>query len=138
MFLTPIEPKTWPLTFLVVTQERYILDTSNYTFSESLWQEEPIGWFLTQFEQVWNLNLCKVSFSCQKLLRIICYHAFMSTIFGSSAALPPPPPTGTKHPIWGGQAHTLILRIHNAIRCMMCSHLTSHKKYCPNIATRAL
>ena len=33
--LTPVEPKIWPLTFPSITMKRYVVDRSNYTFSES-------------------------------------------------------------------------------------------------------
>ena len=33
--LTPVEPKNWPLTFSSITTRRYVVDRSNYTFSES-------------------------------------------------------------------------------------------------------
>ena len=34
--LTPVEPKIWPLTFPSITTKRFVVDRSNYTFSESL------------------------------------------------------------------------------------------------------
>ena len=34
--LTPVEPKNWPLTFSSITTKRYVVDRSDYTFSESL------------------------------------------------------------------------------------------------------
>jgi len=41
--LTTVGPKMRPLTFLVITQKRYILDMSNYIFSESLGLQEYFG-----------------------------------------------------------------------------------------------
>ena len=34
--LTSVEPKIWPLTFSSISKKRYVVDRSNYTFSESL------------------------------------------------------------------------------------------------------
>ena len=33
-YLTPVELKYWPLTFSSITTKRYVVDRSNYTFSE--------------------------------------------------------------------------------------------------------
>ena len=63
--LTPIEPKTWPLTFSLITTTRYVVDRSNYIFSESLKEEESVGMVFENIEATFNLTpvntLCNVT-----------------------------------------------------------------------------
>ena len=48
--------KNWPLTFSSITTKRYIVDRSNYTFSESLSQEESVGMVFDNIEAILNLT----------------------------------------------------------------------------------
>ena len=48
----------WPLTFSSITTKRYVVDRSNYTFSESLYQEESFGMVLNNIEATFEFDPC--------------------------------------------------------------------------------
>ena len=54
----PVEPKIWPFTFPSITTKRYVVDRSNYTFSESLSQEESVGMVLDNIEATFEFDPC--------------------------------------------------------------------------------
>ena len=54
--LTPVEPKFWPLTFSSITTKWYVVDRSNYTFSELLWQEEYVGMVFDNIEETFEFD----------------------------------------------------------------------------------
>ena len=58
--LTPVEPKNWPQTFSSITTKRYVVDRSNYTFSE---ETRVICWygFWQHWTSFWILPLYKLS-----------------------------------------------------------------------------
>ena len=66
--LTPVEPKSWPLTFSSITTKRYVVDRSNYTFSESVWQEESVGMVFDKIEATFEFDPCTNYFVTPGLL----------------------------------------------------------------------
>ena len=56
--LTPVEPKVWALTFSSITTKRYFVDRSNYTVSESLWQEKSVGMVFDNIEATFEIDPC--------------------------------------------------------------------------------
>ena len=68
IYLTPVEPKYLPLTFSSITKERYVVDRSKYTFSESVWQEESIGIVFDKIEWTFEFDPCTNYFATPGLL----------------------------------------------------------------------
>ena len=66
--LTPVEPKTCPFPFSSVTTKQYIVDWSNYTFSESCLTRR-ICWygFWQHWSNFWIWPLYKLSCDPQRL-----------------------------------------------------------------------
>ena len=52
----PVEPESWPLTFSTITTKRYVVDRSNYTLSESVWQEESVGIIFNKIEETFEFD----------------------------------------------------------------------------------
>ena len=56
--LTPVKPKSWPLTFLLITMKRNVADRSNYTFSESVSQKKYVGMVFDNNEATFEFDPC--------------------------------------------------------------------------------